>query len=166
MYLLDTDTVIYILKGHLAVAEHLKGHLHDTMKISIVTYMELYYGAYKSQRVTANAARVKALGQAIEMAPINAAVAETFGMIKAALESGGHRLDDFDMAIAATALSYNLILVTNNTDHFSRIDGLRLENWTVSYPIVSEKGGRYMEGKVAPRGKRSITTSRSRKRDT
>ena len=42
-------------------------------------------------------------------------------------------LDDFELAIAATALSYNLILVTNNTDHFSRIDGLRLENWTVSH---------------------------------
>lgn len=130
MYLLDTDTVIYILKGHSATTEHLKRHIHDLMKISVVTYMELYYGAYKSQRITANAARVKALGQSIEMAPINAAVAETFGMIKAALESGGNRLDDFDLAIAATALAYNLILVTNNTEHFSRIDGLRLENWT------------------------------------
>jgi tRNA(fMet)-specific endonuclease VapC len=133
MYLLDTDTVIYILKGHPAVTEYLKRHLQDPMKISVVTYMELYYGAYKSQRVTANAARVKALGQSIEMAPINAAVAETFGMIKATLESGGNRLDDFDLAIAATALAYNLTLATNNTDHFSRIDGLRLENWTVSH---------------------------------
>jgi tRNA(fMet)-specific endonuclease VapC len=131
MYLLDTDTVIYILKGNPAVAEQLGQRLHDPMKISVVTYMELYYGAYKSQRVTANASRVKALGQSIEMAPINAAVAETFGMIKASLESGGNRLDEFDLAIAATALSYNLTLVTNNTDHFSRIDGLRFENWAV-----------------------------------
>ncbi len=133
MYLLDTDTVIYILKGDPAVTEQLKRHLHDPMKISVVTYMELYYGAYKSQRVTANAARVKALCQSIEMAPINAAVAETFGMIKAALESGGNRLDDFALTIAATALVYNLTLATNNTDHFSRIDGLRLENWMVSH---------------------------------
>jgi len=133
MYLLDTDTVIYILKGDPAVTEQLKRHLHDPMKISVVTYMELYYGAYKSQRVTANAARVKALGQSIEMAPISAAVAETFGMIKATLESGGNRLDDFDLAIAATALTYNLTLATNNTDHFSRIDGLRLENWTMPH---------------------------------
>lgn len=133
MYLLDTDTVIYILKGDPVVTENLKRHLHDPMKISVVTYMELYYGAYKSQRITANAARVKALGQSIEMAPLNAAVAETFGMIKAALESGGNRLDDFDLAIAATALAYNLTVATNNTDHFSRIDGLRLENWTVSH---------------------------------
>lgn len=133
MYLLDTDTVIYSLKGHPEVMENLKSHLNDSIKISVVTYMELYYGAYKSERVTANAARVKTLGQSIEMMPINAAVAETFGMIKAALESCGNRLDDFDLAIAATALANNLILVTNNTDHFSRVDGLRIENWTTPF---------------------------------
>lgn len=133
MYLLDTDTFTYSLKGHPAVVENLKSHLNDSIKISVVTYMELYYGAYKSQRVTANAARVKTLGQSIEMVSINAAVAETFGMIKASLESGGNRLDDFDLAIAATALANNLTLVTNNTDHFSRIDGLRIENWTMNF---------------------------------
>jgi predicted nucleic acid-binding protein len=131
MYLLDTDTVIYILKGHAKVTENLKAHLNDSIKISVVTYMELYYGAYKSQQVTTNAARVKTLGQAIEMVPINAVVAEAFGMLKANLESASNRLDDFDLAIAATALANNMILVTNNTDHFSRIEGLRIENWTV-----------------------------------
>lgn len=131
MYLIDTDTVIYSFKGHPEVVENLKSHLSDSVKISIITYMELYYGAYKSERVMANAARVKTLGQSIEMVPINSAVAETFGMIKAALESGGNRLDDFDLVIAATALANNMILVTNNTDHFRRIDGLRIENWTM-----------------------------------
>ena len=131
MYLIDTDTVIYSFKGHAEVVENLKSHLSDSVKISIITYMELYYGAYKSERVMANAARVKTLGQSIEMVPINSAVAETFGMIKAALESGGNRLDDFDLVIAATALANNMILVTNNTDHFRRIDGLRIENWTM-----------------------------------
>jgi len=133
MYLLDTDMVIYILKGHPEATANLKNHLNDPIKISVVTYMELYYGAYKSQRVTANAARVKTLGQSIEVAPISAAVAETFGMIKAALESAGNRLDDFDLAIAATALANNLILVTNNTENFSRIEGLKIENWTMPY---------------------------------
>lgn len=129
MYLLDTDTVVFSLKGHPAVTDNLKSHLNDSIKISDIKLMELYYGECKSQRVTANAAKVKTLWQSIEMVSINAAVAETFGMIKASLESGGNRLDDFDLAIAATALANNLILVTNNTDHFSRIDGLRIKNW-------------------------------------
>ena len=62
MHLLDTDTVTYSLKGHPKVMDNLKSHLNNSIKISVVTYMELYYGAYKSERVTANAARVKTLG--------------------------------------------------------------------------------------------------------
>ncbi len=56
MYLLDTDTVIFSLKGHPVVQEHLRRRLNDPLQISIVTCMELYYGAYKSQRVTSNLA--------------------------------------------------------------------------------------------------------------
>ena len=54
MYLLDTDIVIYSLKGHPAVKKHLERNLHAALKISIVTLMELYSGAYKSQKVTSN----------------------------------------------------------------------------------------------------------------
>jgi predicted nucleic acid-binding protein len=43
MYLLDTDTVIYSLKGHPAVKVNLEHHLHTVLKISIVTLMELYF---------------------------------------------------------------------------------------------------------------------------
>lgn len=131
MYLLDTDTVIYILKGHPAVVENLKNHLHEPIKISVITYMELQYGAYKSQRVAANLAKIKSLGQSIGMATITIAVAEIFGLLKADLEKAGIRLDDFDLAIAACALANNLILVTNNTQHFERIEGLKLENWSL-----------------------------------
>lgn len=133
MYLLDTDTVIYLLKGHPAVVENLKNHLHEPIKISVITYMELQYGAYKSQRVAANLAKIKSLGQSIEVATITMVVAEIFGMLKADLEKVGIRLDDFDLAIAACALANNLILVTNNTKHFERIEGLKLENWTIQH---------------------------------
>ena len=60
---------------------------------------------------------------------MHTADAEVLGMLKAQLEREGTRLDDFDLAIAACALTHNLILVTNNTEHFSRIQGLRIENW-------------------------------------
>jgi tRNA(fMet)-specific endonuclease VapC len=49
MYLLDTDTVIYILKGHPTVEQNLQRHPHDPVKLCVITLMELYYGAYKSQ---------------------------------------------------------------------------------------------------------------------
>lgn len=56
---------------------------------------------------------------------------EIFGMLKAhQLERQGEPLSDLDLIIAACALSHNLILVTNNMKHFSRIPGLKLENWS------------------------------------
>jgi predicted nucleic acid-binding protein len=50
-------------------------------------------------------------------------------MLKADLEKAGTALDDFDLILAACALSHDLILVTNNVKHFRRIQGLKLENW-------------------------------------
>jgi predicted nucleic acid-binding protein len=57
MYLLDTDTIIYILKGNPVAENNLQRHYHDPIKISVITLMELYYGAYKSQKVTSNLAK-------------------------------------------------------------------------------------------------------------
>ncbi len=54
---------------------------------------------------------------------------ETVGLLKARLESDVTPLDDFDLAIAATALAHNLVLVSNELWYFERIPRLRLENW-------------------------------------
>jgi predicted nucleic acid-binding protein len=91
--------------------------------------MELYYGAYKSEYVDANIAKIKTLEQSLEILPTGQETAEIFGKLKSRLESGGNRLDDFDLIIASTALAHNLVLVTNNEKHFQRIEGLRLGNW-------------------------------------
>lgn len=130
MFLLDTDIIIYNLKGNANVQEQLRRNRDAPFSISVITLMELYYGAHKSQKVSANLAKVKALEQAIEVLPLGPEITESFGHIKAQLESVGRRVDDFDLIIAATALTRNLTLVTNNTKHFERIQGLKLANWT------------------------------------
>ena len=129
MYLLDTDTIIYNLKGDDKVRRKLREHLHEPMKISIITLMELYYGAYKSQQRAANLAKVRTIEQALDVLPTGLESAETFASLKADLELNGTRLDDFDLLIASCALSHNLTLVSNNSKHFECIAGLRLENW-------------------------------------
>lgn len=132
MYLLDTDTIIYNLKGHEAVKRNLQRHIEDLMKISIITLMELYYGAHKSEKVPGNLAKVKRLETEFEIIPTGKESAEIFGMLKATLENSGTRLDDFDLIIASCAMAHNLTLVTNNIGHFKRIEGLRLTNWDIS----------------------------------
>mgnify|MGYP006277238111 FL=1 len=130
MYLLDTDTLIYCLKGQKAVVKNLKNHQYDVLRISVISLMELYYGAYKSERVTANVSKVRRIESSFDVLPVDFSIAETFGMVKSQFEAHGKPLDDFDLAIAASALTFNLILVSNNEKHFSRIEGLRLANWT------------------------------------
>ncbi|MEN8128755.1 MAG: type II toxin-antitoxin system VapC family toxin [Pseudomonadota bacterium] len=130
MFLLDTDTVIYSMKGNTNVQKNLRQHLNDSINISIITLMELYYGARKSQKVSANLAKIKILEQSIEtILPVGLESTEIFGLLKAQLEISGNRLDDFDLIIASCAMAHNLTLITNNTKHFKRIDGLKLANW-------------------------------------
>ena len=132
MFLLDTDTLIYSLKGHPSVVRNLEARQMDPLRISVISLMELYDGAYKSERPTANLAKVRRIEDAFEVLPVDFSIAETFGMVKANLESLGTPLDDFDLIIAASALASNLTLVTNNEKHFIRVDGLKLDNWTRS----------------------------------
>ena len=138
MYLLDTDTLIYSLKGDSAVKKNLRDHFHDPLKLSVITLMELYYGAYKSQKTASNLAKIKTLELSFEIIPIGEESAEIFGMTKAQLEKAGLILDDLDLIIASCALTNNLVLVTNNVRHFQRIEGLKVTNWT-DYPPNSHK---------------------------
>ena len=105
MYLLDTNTIIYILKGDDQVKRNLQLRLNDPLKTSVICMMELYYGAYKSQRVSGNLAKIKHIEQMLEVIPVDTGTAEIFGRLKSDYEMQGKRLDDFDLA---SRLSYFL----------------------------------------------------------
>lgn len=130
MYLLDTNIIIYSLKGNQTVQENLQMRRNDSLCISVISLMELYYGAYKSQRVESNLAKVKTIEKTLKVIQAGEEIVELFGMLKAQLEAKGQSVDDFDLVIASTALAHNLILVTNNIRHFQKIEGLKLENWS------------------------------------
>ena len=134
MYLLDTDIIIYSLKGNQNVTRNLKKHYYDPIKISAITLMELYYGAYKSQKIESNLAKVKKIENSLEIIPVSQELVEIFGLLKSNLEKKGKSIDDFDLILASTALSQNMVLVTNNEKHFKRIKGLELENWSKKIP--------------------------------
>ena len=129
MYLIDTDILIYSLKGQSEVMDHLRRTATAPKALSVISYGELLYGARKSARPDENLARVRRLGEVLPVIDVSPAVMEAFGSLKARLEQDGRRLDDFDLVIAATAITIGYRLVTNNERHFARIDGLHLENW-------------------------------------
>jgi len=129
MYLLDTDTIIYALKGDRQVTRRLEETAGQPKAVSVITYGELFFGAMKSAAPQANLAKVRRVGELFPVIEVSRAVMETFGSLKAELQKRGKAVDDFDLVIASTALVYSYSLVTNNQRHFRNIPGLRLENW-------------------------------------
>jgi len=128
-FLLDTDTCIFWLRGRDSVRERLKAVGASIVAISAITLAELRYGASCSVQDKANHQAVDDFISGIKVLEMDAAIAAVFGDLKAQLRKQGMLIEDFDLVIAATAQTYGLTLVTNNTKHFERIAGLKTETW-------------------------------------
>jgi tRNA(fMet)-specific endonuclease VapC len=134
-YLLDTDICIYIIKQKPSwVVPKFKAHAVDSIGISTVSVSELYYGVAKSQHANQNGQSLQEFLLPLNIAPYDSQAAEIYGPIRATLERSGNTIGPLDMMIAAHALSLDVTLVTNNVSEFSRVAGLRIENWATSSP--------------------------------
>jgi tRNA(fMet)-specific endonuclease VapC len=101
----------------------------NDMAISIITLAELQFGAFNSHKIAENMKRIKYLRRVINTINLNAKITAEYAEIKSGLRKSGVPIDDFDILIGATAIVNNLILVTNNIRHFSRIKSINIENW-------------------------------------
>jgi tRNA(fMet)-specific endonuclease VapC len=128
-FLLDTDTLIYWLKGDKHVEAKAMTMGLETLSYSIITQAELYFGAYNSSYLERNRANIQRLMNTLKILPFDEAAANRFGQLKADLKRQGKILLDADLMIAAIALTNQLVLVTNNVKHFERIPELVIENW-------------------------------------
>lgn len=128
-WLLDTNICVYLLNGN----EQLKHKVRDidvrNLAVSNAVLAELYYGAYNSTKIKSNLATIEAFSKHLTIFPDSSESARLFGRIKADLKRQGRRIEDFDILVASVALANNCTLVTHNTEHFSRIGGLRIEDW-------------------------------------
>jgi len=103
--------------------------------VSSVVIHELYYGAFKSQRVEKNVARVDALQ--FPVLEFDQEDARQAGEIRAHLASKGTPIGPYDLLIAGQAKARKLILVTHNTTEFTRVPGLKVEDWKVASPSAA-----------------------------
>jgi tRNA(fMet)-specific endonuclease VapC len=128
LYLLDTNTVSYLIKRHPQVTQHLLAVPMHSVCISAITAGELAFGLAKRPEAVALKAAVNEFLRRVEVLPWDAAVAQTYGALRAQMQSKGKPLAALDMQIAAHALHVNATLVTS--DHaFLHIDQLLVENW-------------------------------------
>lgn len=129
-YLIDTDILIYSINGNEVVHKNFLKHENYPKSISVVTYGELLFGAKKSKNTEKNLAVVYRIKELFPVIDIDKPIMETFSGLKANLQKDGNILDDMDLLIAATALTMNLSVVTNNERHFKKIKGLKIDNWS------------------------------------
>lgn len=127
-FMLDTDTVSFALRGEGHVAERLLAHRPSELCLSAITLAELSYGA-EAKRSKKLRRLIDTFVGSVPMVPFDAQAASRFGPVAAALARAGTPIGGFDTLIAAHALAMRLTLVTNNTQHFSRVSGLAVENW-------------------------------------
>ena len=129
-YLLDTDTFSYLVDGRHPEVRRMAAKAGQ-IAISVITAAEIEFGAQKR-----GSAKLKAVIDLFrEMYPVVEWTAETvpvYAEIRCELEKAGTPIGDLDMLIAAAAKQGDYVLVTNNTDHFKRVPGLRVENWVRS----------------------------------
>ncbi|UTD01649.1 PIN domain-containing protein [Treponema socranskii subsp. buccale] len=128
-YLIDTDIIIFALRGDKTVLAKFEENKNIPISISLITYAELVFGAKRSQNERTNMLKVNRIREIYPVEELNIGIMELFADIKANMYSKAMRIEGMDLFIAATAIYNDLTLVTNNTKHFKNIPLLKLENW-------------------------------------
>ena len=128
-YMLDTNIVIYVIKRRPPEALATFNRHAGEMCISMITLAELLHGVEKSERPDVNLRRVEDFYSRLEVLPYGFKAASHYADIRADLERKGKVIGQNDLHIAGHARSEGLVLVSNNTREFERVEGLRLDNW-------------------------------------
>jgi len=130
MYMLDTNICIYIIKKKpQKVLDQLKKNRKKGLYISTITLAELEFGNENSLYKEKNKIALMEFLSIINIVNFDEKSAKEFGIIKKHLKDINKIIGPYDMLIGAHAKSLNMILVTNNTKEFERIEDLKIENW-------------------------------------
>jgi len=130
MYLLDTNSCIKILNNtSTQLVSRLKEHHPSQIKLSSVVKAELIYGARKSARPAQNLRILQDFFPPFRSLAFDDLCSDHYGVLRTELERIGRPIGPYDMMIAATAIAHDLTVVTHNQGEFSRIAGLKWEDW-------------------------------------
>jgi tRNA(fMet)-specific endonuclease VapC len=130
-YMLDTDMCSYIIKEHPeSVRQRFQTLAMEQLCISVVTYAELIYGVERSSSKRVNRPIIEDFVRHLDVMDWDTEAADQYGVIRAELEAAGTPIGAMDMMIAAHAKSIKAVLVTNNQKHFTKVKGLKIDNWT------------------------------------
>src|SRR6266849_7517672 len=125
-YLVDTDWIAAYLKGRQPFLQVLTELATEGLAVSLMTYGEIYEGIYFGTDPKAQETGFQRLLRVVAVLPFNRTIMRRFARLRGQLRQTGQLIGDPDVLIAATALQYDLTLITNNRRHFERIAELKL----------------------------------------
>ncbi len=132
-YVLDTNIVTAYLKRNAMV----RGRIRDAelagqpVRLNAVSYYETKRGLLAIDAPVQRAA-FERLWRVLGIVMLDHAALDRAAELYAELRSRGQLIEDADLLIAAIAVVHDMTLVTNNTSHFNRFEGLRIEDWLQS----------------------------------
>lgn len=131
-HLIDTNAVIALIgRKSDALLKRVVDSDEGSIGLSTIVMHELYYGAYKSAKISYNLETLRLFMADFPAVGFEREDALESGEIRAALAAKGTPIGPYDVLIAAQAKTRNLVLITNNVGEFRRVDGLDVEDWTV-----------------------------------
>lgn len=126
-YLLDTNAIIAIMKGHAGFLDKLKSHRPGDFGMSSIVAYELYYGAFRSLHIQRNLERIQELR--FEVLELDSEDARCAAQLRAELAAQGTLIGPYDLLIAGQAWARGLILITHNLREFQRVSQITVEDW-------------------------------------
>ena len=131
-YYLDTNIISYAAKGTFPhLVDHFTENVPEDIVVPAIVLSEIAYGAHKSTDYEKTMAKYSCFLNVFKVAPFSARAAYFTGKIRGDLEKKGTPIGIYDTMIAGTVLAGDGILVTHNVSEFERVEGLRIEDWTV-----------------------------------
>jgi tRNA(fMet)-specific endonuclease VapC len=129
--MLDTNSCVdHLRRGPASnVTIKLAGAAPGSVVLCSVVLAELLYGAHRSVRKAQTLSQVRVFCRNFRSLEFDDLAAEEYGWIRAHLAALGKPIGPNDLLIASIAVANGLTLVTNNTSEFSRVPGLKLEDW-------------------------------------
>jgi predicted nucleic acid-binding protein len=127
-YLIDSDILIYFLKGKQEVVKRLLQIPIDDLYISRINYTELIYGAYNSSKINQNLKVIEPFLDNFKVLEFTQTSSLIFAKEKARLKKNGNIIADMDLMIASIAIENDCTLISNNIKHFDRVQNLKLES--------------------------------------
>lgn len=130
-YMLDTDIAAYVIRGrNLKLDERIAATAPEELCISAVTRGELLYGVKLKEGADRLSRLVDQFLERVVCLPWDEDAATEFANIAVILHRAGAPIGSKDTMIAGHAIAQGAVLVTNNERHFSRVSGLKIENWS------------------------------------